>query len=171
MSAPDAAWRLRPAQPEDIAIVLHQRRAMFEDMGYRDAAALDSMTACAAPLLERGLREGFYHGLLVEAAGRIVAGGGVITLEFQPHPRDPQARRAFVVNMYTEHDWRRRGLARHLMKALVDWSRAQGFEALYLHASDAARPLYAALGFAPTNEMRLDLRPAVRLDVAPAGRH
>lgn len=161
VSDASAPWHLRPAGPDDLAVILHHRRAMFEDMGYRDVAALDLMVSSAAPLLQRGAREGFYYGLLAETAdGRVVAGGGVITVEFQPHPRDPRPRRPFVVNMYTEPEWRRRGLARHLLGALIEWSRAQGFESLYLHASDDGRPLYAAHGFLPTNELRLDLRGA-----------
>lgn len=154
----DESWRVRHAQPDDVAVVLRHRRAMFEDMGYHDAAALDLMLASAAPLLRRGLEEGFYHGTLVETTeGRVVAGGGVIALEFQPHPRDPRPRRPYVVNMYTDPDWRRRGLARRIMEELLAWSRAQGFQSLYLHASDHGRPLYVGLGFVPTNELRLDL--------------
>ena len=44
------------------------------------------------------------------------------------------------------------------MRELVDWCRAQGFDCVCLHASDAGRPLYEQLGFQPTNEMRLNLR-------------
>ena len=41
-------------------------------------------------------------------------------------------------------------------KALLE-RHAEGLTALYLHASDEGRPLYAELGFRPTNEMRLPL--------------
>jgi hypothetical protein len=40
------------------------------------------------------------------------------------------------------------------MQAMMEWARAQGFDRLLLHASDAGRPLYRSLGFLPTNEMR-----------------
>jgi predicted GNAT family acetyltransferase len=59
-----------------------------------------------------------------------------------------------VVNVYTEAAWRRRGIARTLMKTAMEWSVARGYDRMVLHASDAARPLYASLGFAATNEMR-----------------
>ena len=44
------------------------------------------------------------------------------------------------------------------MECIIAWCREQGFATLYLHASDAGRPLYEQLGFEPTNEMRLELR-------------
>ena len=41
---------------------------------------------------------------------------------------------------------------------MIDWCRKEGFSAVSLHACDAGRPLYASLGFQPTNEMTLRLR-------------
>lgn len=43
------------------------------------------------------------------------------------------------------------------MDAMVAWSRGEGMRYLYLHASDAGRPLCESMGFEPTNEMRLAL--------------
>jgi predicted GNAT family acetyltransferase len=58
-----------------------------------------------------------------------------------------------VVNVYTEPEWRQRGIARTLMKTAMEWSVARGFDRMVLHASEAGRPLYASLGFLATNEM------------------
>jgi GNAT superfamily N-acetyltransferase len=58
------------------------------------------------------------------------------------------------VNVYTEQAWRRRGVARFLMEALMQWARDERLDSLILHASTDGRPLYEQLGFEPTNEMR-----------------
>jgi GNAT superfamily N-acetyltransferase len=153
-----SAYEIRPATPDDLDTVLHHRRRMFEDMGYTDPAALEAMLSSATPLLRRGLTDGTYRGWLAGTSGEgIVAGGGVIILEFQSHPDDPQ--RAWVVNMFTEPAHRRRGLARRLMDTMLAWCRAEGMHSLYLHASDHGRPLYESLGFTATNEMRIVLGP------------
>ena len=152
------AYRIRPATPQDLEVVLYHRRRMFEDMGFTDRQALDAMVASSTPLLRRGLTDGTYRGWLVETAGdRVVAGGGVIILEFQSHPTDPRPQRAWVVNMFTEPADRRRELARQLMQTILEWCRAEGMRFLYLHASDTGRPLYESMGFVPTNEMHLAL--------------
>ena len=85
------------------------------------------------------------------------SGGGVLILPFQPGPRDPRPERPWIVNVFTEPDYRGKGLARVLMAEMVEWCRAQGFTVVSLHASDAGRPIYAGMGFLPTNEMRLRL--------------
>ena len=154
----DDAFRLRSATPEDLPVVLHHRRGMFVDMGYREEAQLDAMEGASAPFFEQGLRDGTYVGFLaVDGEERVVAGGGVVLLAYQPHPLDPRPRRPFVVNMYTEPEHRRKGLARRLMDAMIAWTRKEGYGTLFLHASEAGRPLYLDLGFTPTNEMRLRL--------------
>jgi GNAT superfamily N-acetyltransferase len=59
--------------------------------------------------------------------------------------------------VYTHAGFRRRGLARGLMKAALDWCGENGIDTVILHASDSGRSLYESMGFAPTNEMRLRL--------------
>jgi len=155
MTAPPT---IREATPTDLDVVMHHRRRMFEDMGTRDRDALDSMEETSRPFFAQALSDGTYRGWLVaDGAGRVVAGGGIILLAFHSSPRDPAPRRAWIVNMYTEAEYRRRGLARRLMETMVAWCRAQRMATVYLHASDEGRPLYQSLGFTPTNEMRLSL--------------
>jgi GNAT superfamily N-acetyltransferase len=151
-------YEIRPATSDDLAVLLHHRRRMFEEMGFNDPAAMEAMLTSSTPLLKRGLIDGTYRAWLAEAStGGIVAGGGVILLEFLSHPIDPLPRRAWVVNIYTEPEHRRRGLARRVMETMVAWCRAEGMGFLYLHASDDGRPLYDSLGFKLSNEMRLAL--------------
>jgi GNAT superfamily N-acetyltransferase len=151
-------YQIRPATPQDLETVLYHRRRMFEDMGFTDQQSLAAMRASSTPLLRCGLHDGTYRGWLAEALGEgVVAGGGVAIVRFQSNPRDPRPQRAWVVNMFTEPDHRRRGLARRLMQTIIEWCRAEGMRSLYLHASHDGRPLYEIMGFQPTNEMRLDL--------------
>jgi GNAT superfamily N-acetyltransferase len=151
-------FQVREASVADLPVVLEHRRRMFEEMGFRDPAALETMLVISTDLLKRGLEDGTYRGWFATTAdGRVVAGGGVIVLTFQPHPVDPRPQRAWVVNMFTEPEYPRRGLARRLVQAMIDWSRAEGMRYLYLHASDAGRPLYESMGFIANNEMRLAL--------------
>jgi GNAT superfamily N-acetyltransferase len=61
--------------------------------------------------------------------------------------------------MFVEPAHRRAGVARALLEACVAWGRKQGYTRIALHASDAGRPLYAAMGFRPSSEMWLDPSP------------
>ena len=65
--------------------------------------------------------------------------------------------RAYILNMYTEPEYRGRGIARRIMQAILNRCCVEGFGLVSLHASAQGRPLYESLGFEPTNEMRLRL--------------
>ena len=153
-----AGWRIRQATVADIETILHHRRSMFADMGDGSEAELDAMVTSARPFVEAAFRDGSYRGWLIEVGGYVVAGGGVAIVAYQPTPLDSAPRRAYVLNMYTEPAYRRQGMARRVLEAIIPWCREQGLKAVLLHASDAGRPLYLQMGFEPTNEMRLYLR-------------
>src|SRR5512146_2158930 len=150
---------LRHAVSDDLGAIVHHRRAMFEDMGYKEAAVLDAMEATCRPFFARALAEGWYRGWVAQDGdGQVVAGGGILILPWPSHPRDSQTRRPMIVNVYTEPAYRRRGLARRLMVIMLDWLRREGYGTVALHASDFGRPLYESLGFQATNEMGLQLK-------------
>ena len=131
---------------------------MFMEMGYSSEAAIGAMAETSETYIGRGLQEGYYWGWVAELpSGRVVAGGGIVITEWPTHPDDPRSSRATIVNMYTEPEYRRQGIARNLMRVMIDWCRAGGFRWVSLHASKDGRPLYESIGFRPTTEMRLYL--------------
>ena len=152
-------YTIRQATVTDAPIIVHHRRAMFTDMGLADSKDLDAMEVTFAPYVMQALGNGSYRGWLAETdGGRVVAGGGLIVHEWPARPGNPSdPHRAYILNVYTEPDHRKRGLARRIVMTILAWCRAEGFWAVSLHASTYGRPLYESLGFEPTNEMRLKL--------------
>ena len=150
---------IRPAASTDAEIIAHHRRAMSVDvLGPFDAADLEAMDASFTPYVRRGLEDGLYRGWLAcSADGQVVAGGGLIVHEWLSYPWAADPRRAYIANVYTEPEQRGKGIARRILKAIVDWCRDEGLQVVYLHASECGRPLYTSLGFEATNEMRLRL--------------
>jgi GNAT superfamily N-acetyltransferase len=147
---------IRPATIHDLDTVLRQRWKMFEEMGADNRAGLEKMTELARTFFWPRLANGMYQAWLVEnTEGAVIAGCGIILLDYQPNPFAPSPTHPMIINMYTDPLFRRRGIARKLMEIQIDWCRDNGYRAITLHASDDGRPLYEALGFKPTNEMRL----------------
>ncbi len=153
-----AARRLRTATVADLPTIMRHRRQMFIDMGFTDSVSLDAMEATSAPFIKAGLERGSFRGWLVDTAEGVVAGGGVVLLDYPSSPRDPGAHRAYILNMYTEPKYRKQGLAKMIVEAMIGWCKEEGFGWVSLHASDDGRHLYETLGFKPTNEMRLALK-------------
>ena len=155
---PSEPFQIRPATPADAERIIKHRRAMFFDMGYRDAAWLDGVAASFLPWVRQKLGTGEYLGWFAATGdGAIAAGAGLWLLDWFPNQLDRGSLRGYILNVYTEPDYRRRGLARRLMQITLDHCREQEIAIATLHASDEGRPLYEALGFKATNEMRMEL--------------
>ncbi len=148
---------IREATLDDVPELLRHRRGMYEDMGYKDGSTLAGMVSTSEIYLQRALAEGSFRAWVAEAAGRVVGGAAILISPWPSHPYDQQCRRATILNMYVDPEFRRQGIARRLMQIMIEWCRKEDFVNVQLHASDQGRPLYESLGFKPTNEMQLKL--------------
>ncbi|MGD0212181.1 MAG: GNAT family N-acetyltransferase [Terriglobales bacterium] len=147
---------IREAAASELEIILHHRRSMFRDMGEGTAEELDRMVEVAGPWLARALADDSYrHWLAVDGSGRVCGGGGVLLGPWPANPKDPCMERAVILNVYTEPEFRKRGIARQIMLTILGWIKERGLRSVNLHASDEGRALYEKLGFSATNEMRL----------------
>jgi GNAT superfamily N-acetyltransferase len=156
---------IRQATLADIGTIAHHRVAMFRDMGSVAPELIGELGALTEEFLHAAMPRGDYLGWLASAESvpsRIVAGVGAQVRRVSPFPRAradgridvARGRQALVVNVYTEPEFRRRGIARRLMTELMRWAGETEIDALVLHAAPDGRPLYEQLGFKQTNEMR-----------------
>ena len=155
---------IRRATAADVSIIARHRAEMFADMGTLPAELYQPLVARTVAYLETAIPAGEYVAWLAApycAPDQIVAGAGVQRRRVLPHPLEGEegirlasGQQGIVLNVFTEVEWRRRGLAKLLMEQVLAWARTAGLETLVLHASEKGRSLYAQLGFAETNEMR-----------------
>jgi GNAT superfamily N-acetyltransferase len=150
--------QIREGTLADIPVITRHRRRMCEDMNYTDGDALSTMADVTAEYLKKAIPEGSFRSWLACENGRVVAGGAVVICPWPAHAYDLECRRATILNVYTDPEYRRRGIARQIMQTIIAWCKQQGFARISLHASEHGRHLYETLGFEPSNEMRLSLR-------------
>jgi GNAT superfamily N-acetyltransferase len=151
------SYTIRPATVADIPHIVHQREAMFRDMGI--AAEFEAM----APAMDRWLRDAIpaqtYRGWMAESTtGEVAAGGGLIVIPWPPGPMSMDPRCGFIFNVYTGPSHRKQGLARRLMDAIHAWCRAEGIERVVLNASTFGKPLYEMMGYVATSEPMMRCR-------------
>ena len=97
--------------------------------------------------------------------GRIVGSGGwswratlyggddsVVTRE--PLPLDPATDAAKIRAMYTDPDFKRRGIGRLVLGLCEEAAREAGFARVEMMATMAGVPLYRACGYAPLDELQ-----------------
>lgn len=91
--------------------------------------------------------------------GRCVACASMSYIEIMPTFSHPSGERAHLMNVYTEKDYRRRGIARQLVNMLIGDARAHGATEISLDATESGRPLYESMGFKASEEcMVIDIQ-------------
>jgi GNAT superfamily N-acetyltransferase len=131
---------------------------MFAEMGFRDTGVLDRVEGSSREYFSEAIRIGRYRGWLAEELnGQNVGGGGIVVADWPGYPGENHAERAWILNIYTEPEPRRCGVAKRLLEVMIEWCRTRRFSAVSPHASSAGRPLYEKVCFQQTNEMMLKL--------------
>jgi ribosomal protein S18 acetylase RimI-like enzyme len=157
------SFTVRKADVTDIPALARHRVGMFRDMGQLASHQQEALERATASFLSDAMPRGDYLAWVADDAGvpaAIIGGAGVQLRAILPRPRSGAddlelGPEAIVLNVYVELQWRRRGVADALMRAVLDDLAARDIRRIVLHASVDGRRLYERLGFEPTNEMRL----------------
>jgi GNAT superfamily N-acetyltransferase len=154
-------FRIRRATLQDVDIIAWHRARMFQDMGDVSDDAFEILRAKPRLRLKEWFENGDYIGWLAAPADNpesVVGGAGVRLQPILPRPLDSstigEGRQGTIVNVFTEPQWRRRGIAGRLVKQIITWLKNEQIDRLLLHASDDGRSVYERLGFIAGNEMR-----------------
>ncbi|MEO6815981.1 MAG: GNAT family N-acetyltransferase [Edaphobacter sp.] len=148
-------FETRLATEADAELISEQRCRMFADSGQGDEVRLKEVDENFVPWVRERLSDGRYVGWLTAEDGRVVAGAGMLWMDFPPHWMDPEPVRAYLLNVYVEPEFRGRGLARELLEMAMNDAKQRGIKVVSLHASTFGKPLYERNGFNSTNEMIL----------------
>ncbi len=90
---------------------------------------------------------GEHIAYLVYDNKKFIGAGGVSFYRVMPTYHNPTGKKAYIMNMYTAPEYRRRGIALHTLDLLVKDAREQGVSKIALEATDMGRPLYERYGF------------------------
>jgi GNAT superfamily N-acetyltransferase len=153
-------FKVRRATARDADTIRWHRARMFQDMGDVSSNAFEILRTKARARLKQWIDSGRYIGWLASPADKpevIVGGAGVQLQPILPRPVEistiGEGRQGTIVNVFTQPQWRRRGIAGLLIQEIA-WSKNEQLDRLVLHASDEGRSIYERLGFVASNEMR-----------------
>ncbi len=135
---------MRPATLDDVPELVRLRALMFASMGrtadgWQDAAARD--------ITDR-LKDGTMQVFVIDGEPGLAACAIGVVDRRVPGPSTPNGLWGHISGVATDPAYRRRGYARLLTQALLDWFQANGVRRVELHATPVAEPLYRDLGFA-----------------------
>lgn len=137
----------RKADISDLDELVRLRKIQLVDEGIEPCVNIDSE-------LSDFFREALGNGSLIEwllmEGSEIIATAAIMFYQFPPSYTNPSGLRGYVTNMYTQKQYRGRGMATRLLHKLADEARQAGVTKLWLGASTLGRPVYERFGFADT---------------------
>ena len=152
-------FTLHAATPADAKLLTAFRVKLFQDLGHLppEGTPPEFESACDAAHA-RYLETGAALAWIAIAEGTPVGSIVMLLHPRLPSPRIVPATEGYILNVYVDPEWRKRGIATALMRAALEHARTLGLARLRLHTTEAGRPTYAHAGFRPReDEMELVL--------------
>ena len=95
----------------------------------------------------RHMKDGTFVSWIAVDKGKIIGTSGMSFVEKPPYFGCPSGRIGLLSSMFTNPNYRRRGIAKELLNRVVDEARDYGCGTIQITASDIGVKLYTAYGF------------------------
>lgn len=153
----------RKASMQDIPAMIAIRKQQLIDEGITPSVSIDRELD---GFFRRMLDKDELVQWLLEDDGKIAATSAVCFYGYPPSFTNPTGLIAYITNMYTHPDYRRRGIGRRMLHLAVSEAAARGARVVRLGASALGRPLYEKYGFRQETQW-LSLRLPENRDCTP----
>ena len=147
------------ASIEDLEVLVKTRIEVLRAANkLDDSVDMSEVEAESRTYYKKALADGSHTAILVFDGDKFAGAGGVSYYSVMPTYHNPSGRKAYIMNMYTKPEYRRRGIAFKTLDLLVSDAKNKGIAAISLEATDMGRPLYEKYGFVKMeDEMELPL--------------
>lgn len=95
----------------------------------------------------RHMADGTFVSWLAFDEGKIVGTSGMSFVEKPPYFSCPSGKIGLLSSMFTDPDYRRKGIAKELLSRVIDDARKYGCGTVQITASDMGVKLYSNFGF------------------------
>ena len=96
---------------------------------------------------KRHIADGTFVSWLAVDGDKIIGTSGMSFVEKPPYFGCPTGKMGLLSSMYTNPDYRRKGIAKELLHRVVEEARAYGCGTVQITASDMGVKLYTSYGF------------------------
>ena len=151
-------FNIKNATLKDTELLVKHRLSMWCDILPEPVISLAGTEERTMDWIKEKLSSGKLVGLIAKTEEGQVAGSGCIWIREQPPlPMSQFLEVPYLMSLYTEREFRRRGVASLIIETAIAWCRAHGYDRVNLDASEAGKSLYETFGFKPGYSMRLQL--------------
>jgi GNAT superfamily N-acetyltransferase len=153
-------FTIRRTDLSDLEALVRLRIALLREIGHITARTTEDELAALIEAHRQYFRDnlatGKYVGFAAVAQGRIVGNGGLVFLERPPYNGNLAGSEAYLMNMYTDPEWRQKGVAEGIVNRILPFAKEAGAKRIWLHSEPKAKRIYERAGFVPkSSEMEV----------------
>ena len=100
---------------------------------------------------QRHMKDGTFISWIAVDGEKIIGTSGISIVEKPPYYGCPSGRIGLLSSMFTDKEYRRRGIARELLSRVINEAKEQGCGTVQITASDMGVLLYSNFGFVKNN--------------------
>lgn len=142
--------KIRPATKDDIEDLMNVRQEMLRIVNnLSDSETFDTT------LVEQS-RDYFLNGnqttVIAVDKNKIIGCATISYINIMPTYSHPTGNRTHLMNVYTNKNYLRLGIAKQMVSMLIEEAKSKGATEISLDATEEGRPLYKILGFTENKE-------------------
>ncbi len=117
-----------------------------------DDVDMSEIEAQSYDYYKKALSDGTHTAYLVFDGDQFIGAGGISYFRVMPTYHNASGNKAYIMNMYTNPDYRRLGIAYKTLELLVADAKEKDVKVISLEATDMGKPLYEKFGFVKMND-------------------
>jgi GNAT superfamily N-acetyltransferase len=139
--------RKRLAGLNDIPTLVKLRKQQLIDEGLPPGSLQMDIARELADYFTSAISDGSFISWVMDNDGEIIATSGVCFYALPPNYSNPSGRTAYITNMYTKPEYRRKGIATELLGMVIDEAKSRGYKVIRLHTSEYGKSIYLKARF------------------------
>lgn len=143
----------KQANLDDIELLVKSRIIVLREANHLDDSAdMSEVKAQSYDYYRKAILNGECIVYLVFDDDKLVGCGGVSFFRVMPTCHNPTGKKAYLMNIYTSPEYRRKGIAYKTLDLLIKATREMGINHITLEATAMGRPMYEKYGFTKMND-------------------
>lgn len=143
----------KQANLDDIELLVKSRIIVLREANHLDDSAdMSEVKAQSYDYYRKAILNGECIVYLVFDDDKLVGCGGVSFFRVMPTCHNPTGKKAYLMNIYTSPEYRRKGIAYKTLDLLIKATREKGINHITLESTAMGRPMYEKYGFTKMND-------------------
>lgn len=143
----------KQASLDDIELLVKSRIIVLRDANHLDDSAdMSEIKAQSYDYYRQAIPNGECITYLVFDDDKLIGCGGVSFFRVMPTCHNPTGKKAYLMNIYTAPEYRRKGIAYKTLDLLVKATKEKGINHINLEATAMGRSMYEKYGFTKMND-------------------